>query len=192
MARPKIIIVEDETIVAQDVKYILMNLGYDVPAITVSGENALQKIAALQPDLVLMDIKLKGKTDGIETAGQAHALYDVPVVYMTANADKTTVERAKKTEPYGFIYKPVQPDALRAVIEMALFKHGMEKQLKEREAWLDATLQSIGDGVIATDTKGKIAFMNPVAEDLTGWKQAECAGRPLTEVFKDRRVSRLS
>ncbi|MCK5148264.1 PAS domain S-box protein [bacterium] len=183
MPKSNIIIVEDELIIAQDIKRILVNLGYTVSAIVTSGEDALKKIDALRPDLVLMDIKLNGKMNGIEAAGKAHALYDVPVVYMTANADEATVERAKKTQPYGFIYKPVQMDVLRASIEMALYKHGMEKQLKEREAWLNATLSSIGDAVIATDKQGKITFLNPVAEELTGWKQAECQGLPLAEVF---------
>jgi len=183
MDKPKIIIVEDELIIAQEVKQQLMNLGYSVPAITVSGDDALKKIEALRPDLVLMDIKLRGKMDGIEAAGQVHALFDVPVVYLTANADKETVERAKKTEPYGLIYKPVQLDVMRAVIEMALYKHGMEKQLKEREARLDATLQSIGDAVITTDTKGRITGMNPVAAKLTGRTFEETEGKPLTEVF---------
>ncbi|HPG38903.1 MAG TPA: PAS domain S-box protein [bacterium] len=183
MAKPQIIIVEDELIIAQEIKQFLLKMDYEVPATASYGDDALQKIAAIKPDLVLMDIKLKGAMNGIEAAGKAHALYDVPVVYMTANADHDTVERAKKTEAYGFVYKPVQPDVLRAVIEMALYKHNMEKQIKEREAWLGATLQSIGDAVIATDTLGKITFINGVAETLTGWKQAECKSMPLENIF---------
>ncbi|MCK5148262.1 PAS domain S-box protein [bacterium] len=188
MSQPKIMIVEDELIIAHDIKRILINSGYVVSAIASSGELALQQIDKLKPDLVLMDIKLKGDMNGIETAGQAHALYDVPVVYMTANADIETVERAKQAEPYGFIYKPVQPVVLKAVIEMALYKHGAEKQLKQREAWLDATLNSIGDAVISTDIEGLIISMNPVAEKLTGWKQDMSVGRPLTKVFKIKNI----
>lgn len=183
MAKPQIIIVEDELIIAQEIKQFLIRMDYQVPATASYGEDALKKIAAIKPDLVLMDIKLKGEMNGIEAAGKAHALYDIPVVYMTANADQDTVARAKQTEAYGFVYKPVQPDVLRAVIEMALYKHNIEKQVKEREAWLGATLQSIGDAVIATDTHGKITFMNGVAETLTGWKQQECKSKPLQDVF---------
>ncbi|RLD69835.1 MAG: GGDEF domain-containing response regulator, partial [Bacteroidetes bacterium] len=183
MQTPRIVIIEDEMIIAHDVKQTLVNMGYEVPLVTGSGEAALKKIKDIRPDLVLMDIMLKGRMNGIDAAAKTHDIYNIPVVYMTANADKKTIERAKKTEPYGLIYKPVKSEVLHAVIEMALYKHKMESKLIEHDAQLKATLNSIGDAVISTDKNSKIVSMNPVAEKLTGWNFNDAEGRPLTEVF---------
>ncbi|MDP3879092.1 MAG: ATP-binding protein, partial [Dehalococcoidales bacterium] len=109
---------------------------------------------------------------------------DIPVVYLTAYSDASTLQRAKITEPYGYIIKPFQERELHIIIEIALYKHGMERKLREREEWFATTLMSIGDGVIATDRNGLINFMNAAAEQLTGWKQEEAMNRKLTEVFK--------
>ena len=188
-AKPQIVLVEDEIIIAQDLKRNLINMGYNVPAVVFSGEDALVQASTLKPNLVLMDIKLRGKIDGIEAAGEIQKKFNIPVIYITANADHVTVERASKTEPYGFIYKPIQLSVLHTTIDMALYKHSMEKQLREREIWLNATLHSIGDAVIATDTRKRITFMNTVAEQLTGWKQEECSGAPLTKIFRIIRAS---
>lgn len=182
--KPEILIVEDESIIAIDIQEQLKRFGYKVLGISASGEDALQRIQKKRPNLILMDIKLKGKLNGIETAEKASTIDNIPVVYTTANADRATVERAKKTDAYGFIYKPIQPDVLQAVIELALYKHQSELKLMEREAWLAATLQSIGDAVIATDSESQITFMNPVAEKLTGWNKSEYLQKPLTECFK--------
>ena len=179
----RIVLVEDEQITAQFIKSQLQEIGYEVLAIAASGEEAVKKIQTLRPDLVLMDIKLKGKMNGIEAAEKAHELYNVPVVYMTANADKQTVERAKQTQPCGFIYKPVHADALRTAIDMALYKHEMAQQVKEREARLEATLHSIGDAVVTTDTNSVITGINPVACRLTGWDEKDACGKVLTDVF---------
>ncbi|MCP4591300.1 MAG: PAS domain S-box protein, partial [bacterium] len=150
----------------------------------VSGEEAVRQAGELQPDLVLMDIKLQGEMDGIEAAGQIQTRFDIPVIYITALSDAAPVQRAKITEPFGYVIKPVDTRELHATVEMALHRHRLETRLKESERWLDTTLRSIGDGVIATDEQGRVAFMNPVAEELTGWKQAEAVGRDLTEVFR--------
>ncbi len=183
MTSARILIVEDESIIAYDLKENLLHLGYQVTGMAGSGEEALSLVEKEPPDLVLMDIKLKGQMNGIEAADKTHTLYHIPVVYLTANADKATVERAKKTEAYGFIYKPIQPDLLQAVIELALYKHQAEKKVIEHEAWLGATLQSIGDAVIATNAQGVVEYMNPVAEALTGWQQKEAEGHALYDVF---------
>ena len=149
-----------------------------------SGEEALEQIKEIQPDLILMDIKLSGKMSGIEAAEAINARYTIPIVYMTANADPVTVEKAKKTAPYGLVNKPVENDVLQAVIEMALYKSALEKQQKEQNAWLEATLFSIGDAVIATDTNGQIQSMNPIASQLTGWPSEEARGKPLQTIFQ--------
>ncbi len=177
-----ILIVEDESIVAKDIKKRLENLGYTVSAVVTSGEEAIEK-AREKPDLVLMDIVLRGDTDGIAAAETIRTQVGVPVIYLTAYADEKTLQRAKITEPYGYILKPFEDRELHTAIEVALYKHEMEKKLRESQQWLFTTLKSIGDAVIATDTQGLISFMNPAAENLTGWTEKEAVKKPLSDVF---------
>ncbi|MDZ7261538.1 MAG: PAS domain S-box protein [candidate division KSB1 bacterium] len=179
----KVLVVEDENIVAMDIQNTLKKLGYVVTAIASSGEEAIQKAAETQPELVLMDIVLKGSMDGVAAAEQIRARFNIPVIYLTAYADEDTLQRAKITEPFGYILKPFNDRELHTAIEMARYKHNLEKKLTENQRWLATTLKSIGDAVITTDTGGYITFMNPVAEALTGWKQDEATGSPLNEVF---------
>ena len=180
----KILVVEDESIVAMDIKHRLENMGYIVPAITSSGEEAVAKAAESNPDLVLMDIVLKGEMDGIDAAQQIKDNFDIPVVYLTAYSDEKTLKRAKITGPFGYIIKPFEDRELHSAIEVALYKHEMESKLKENEKWLSTTLESIGDAVITTDEKGCITFMNPIAQKITEWKQEEALGKPLESIFK--------
>jgi CheY-like chemotaxis protein len=176
MTDAQILVVEDENIVAKDIQNRLKNMGYQAPAICASGEDAIDKVAQLHPDLVLMDIMLKGQIDGIQAAERIRSLFNIPVIYLTAYSDESTLERAKISEPFGYLLKPFEERELHTTIEMALYKHRMEKKLKESEQWLSTTLKSIGDAVIATDRNGRIAFMNPVAENLTGWTQSDAFG----------------
>ena len=183
MANIRILVVEDEVIIAKDIQNMLKKLGYAVSALAPSGVEAIKNVAETRPDLVLMDIVLEGDMDGVAAAEHIRNHFDIPVVYLTAYSDDTTLQRAKITEPYGYILKPFQERELYTTIEMALYKHKMERKLKENEQWLAATLKSIGDAVIVTDTKGFVTFMNPVAEVLTGWKQEDAGGKPLTDIF---------
>ena len=183
MSKTQIMIVEDEGVVAADVKESLKILGYEVVAVVPSGEEALKKIEDKKPDLVLMDIVLDGKMNGIEATDEINSRFDIPVVYLTAYADEETMERAKVTEPFGYIIKPFGDRELHTVIEMALYKHKVEKKLKESEEWLSTTLKSIGDAVIASDSKGGVKFMNGVSQSLTGWKEEDAIGKTLEEVF---------
>jgi two-component system cell cycle sensor histidine kinase/response regulator CckA len=183
MGETNILVVEDEGIVAEDIRSSLESLGYAVSAVVSSGQEAIKKAEEYKPDLVLMDIVLKGEIDGIEAADQIRLCFNIPVVYLTAYAEEGTLDRAKVTEPLGYIVKPFEDRELRTTIEMALYRHKMENRLREREEWLSTTLGSIGDAVIATDARGLIKFMNPVAESLTGWKEEEAGGKSLTEVF---------
>ena len=189
-AAQKILIVEDEIIIAEDLQRKLKSMEYDIIGIASSGEEAIKKIKENNPDLILMDIVIHGMMDGIETAAQIHSLFDIPVVYLTAYADEKTLQRAKITEPFGYLIKPFKERELQITIEIALYKHEMEKKLKESERslreknqWLAAVIESIGDAVIATDPEGTIRLMNPMAEALTGWKQNDASGRPLADIF---------
>jgi len=183
MPKKRILIVEDEAIVAEDIRLSLENMGYEVVAIASTGEDAIKKTRELRPDLVLMDIILAGKVNGISAAGDIRSSLNIPVVYLTAYSDEKTLERAKVTEPFGYIIKPFDERELRSTIETALYKHEMEERLRESREWLNVTLRSIGDAVIATDTEAKVMFMNPQAEALTGWKETEAMGKGLEEVF---------
>lgn len=184
MSNPKILVVEDEGIVAIDIQICLESLGYTVTAIADTGELAIKKAKETYPDLVLMDIRLKGKMDGIEAARKITEDLDIPIIYLTAYADRTTLERAKITGPFGYILKPFEERELHTAIEIAFYKYQMEKQLKQNVEWLSTLLKSIGDAVIANDRRGYITFMNPVAEQLTGWKQEESVGKDATEIFQ--------
>jgi two-component system cell cycle sensor histidine kinase/response regulator CckA len=181
--RKQILIVEDERIAAEDIKNSLQNLGYDVTGVVSSGEEAIKKAVEKKPDLVLMDIKLKGELDGIDTADKIRSLLNVPIVYLTAHADVKTLERAKITEPFGYIIKPFENRELQINIEMALYKWIMENRLKEAEKWFSTALWSIREAVIATDKKGAISFMNPAAERLTQWNLEDVVGKPMKAVF---------
>ncbi len=183
MIKPRILIVEDELIVARDIKNILSNTGYSVPAIFSSGIDLIDFVKTNTPDLILMDIKLKGEMDGIETTRQVKTICDVPIVYMTANADEEIIVRAKKTEPHGFIYKPIQVDIIKNAIEMALFKFEKEKKLYEQQEWLNAAFNSIKDAVITTNKEGIITFINPAAIKISGCNYENYKGLPLTDIF---------
>jgi two-component system, cell cycle sensor histidine kinase and response regulator CckA len=182
--KSRILIVEDERIVAEDIQKSLDNLGYDIAGLASSGTEALKLVQKTNPDLVLMDIVLKDGMNGIQTAETIYGRHHIPVVYLTAYADEETLDRAKRTEPYGYILKPFDDRELQTTIEMAIYKHGMERKVKESEAWLSTTLKSIGDAVITTDVQGKITFINPVAQKVTGYASAEAIGKPLNRIFK--------
>lgn len=178
-----IVIAEDELIVALDLESTLENLGYHVLAIADTGYLAIEKVAEIQPNLVLMDIRLKGDMDGITAAAEIYSRFNIPVIYLTAYTDENTLNRAKVTSPFGYIVKPFNERELHSTIEITLYKHRMEKQLKEKSQWLSTVLKSIGDGVITNDLNAEITFMNPIAESLTGWPQEEALGKASTEIF---------
>ena len=182
----RILIVEDEAVIAMDMAQHLRDFGYDVVGIAASGERALQLSAQCKPDLVMMDIVIKGTRDGIETARAIRADADIPVVFLTAYGDKSTLERAKSASPHGYLLKPFRPQELRTTIEVTLHKQALETRIRESEHWFRKTLQCIGDGVIATDPHGRVRFMNPMAEHLIGASAVAAQGRPAMEVFQLR------
>ena len=156
VSEKKILIVEDEAIEAMEIKDRLECLGYAVPAVASSGEEAIKKTEETQPDLVLMDIKLKGKMDGIEAAKKIRDRFNIPVVYLTAYGDEKTLQRAKITEPYGFILKPFEERELRTSIEISLYKHKMETEMRIKDKAIDSSINAVA----IADLEGNISYVN--------------------------------
>jgi len=181
--KTKIMIVEDEPIVALDLSWQLQQLGYDVCATEESGKAAIAAAHAHAPDIVLMDIILKGEMDGIEAAKHIVRGLQIPVIFLTAFSDTLTVSRAAQVAPHGYLTKPFQAKELGAIIEVALYKSVLERNLRESELWFASTLRCVGDCVIATDPAGSIRFMNQAAERMTGWTLEEAKDKPLEVIF---------
>jgi PAS domain S-box-containing protein len=180
----KILIVEDERITAEDLAEVLRELGYQVSAVVSSGDEAIREAERNQPDLVLMDIRIKGEMDGTETARLLRERFDVPVVYLTAHADRDTLERAKHSRPLGYIVKPFHEAELHASVEMALYKHWHDRRSRSREQHVTDVLGALNLGIASVDQAGTIRMMNRAAVDLTGWSMEEATGTPVRQVFR--------
>ncbi|MCA1960985.1 MAG: response regulator [Desulfomonile sp.] len=188
MPAAKIMIVEDEVVVAMQLRETLHKLGYHVAGIEGQGEEAVEKVDNMAPDLILMDIKLAGKVDGIEAVHRIARRHEIPVVYLTAHSDEMTLHRAKRSAPYGYLLKPFSTADLRAAIEMALHKYDRERSRRQTAMLFSQVVEFNGGAALAVDEYGVIRHMNALAETLTGWNRAESLGRPLGEVYvlKDR------
>lgn len=184
MRSARILVVEDDRVVARDLKQQLTRLGYEVVGITSHGEEASALALATSADLALTDIRLEGAMDGIDAAQEMRLTCDIPVVFLTAYADDETIRRARVTEPFGYLLKPFEDSQLRTAVEMALYKHAADRKLRDSERRYAATLSSIGDAVISADDAGLITYLNPVAERLTMFRSADALGRQLGEVYR--------
>jgi len=183
MTHKNILIIEDESLVAEDLKAHVIEMGYQVSAIVDNGEDALSLLEGSRPDLVLMDIVLAGGIDGIDVAEVIKEKYQIPVIYLTAYTDREKVERAQSTEPYGYLVKPFDERELRTTIDMSLYKAEADRKLRENQRWANAVLTSIADAVITLDRNAKVRYLNSAAERLTGWTQDSAAGQSLDEIM---------
>ncbi len=179
----KILVVEDEIIIAMDLKSKLESFGYIVTDTVSVTEDALASAANSKPDLALMDINIKGDRDGIETAIVLKERFDIPVVYLTAFIDEETVERARISAPDGYLIKPVQDKELEITIKMSLHKSILEKKLKKNQLLLDTILTNVGEGIISVDNEFKVVFLNQFADKLLGIKGADIGGKSVDELF---------
>ncbi len=182
--RPTILVVEDEWVVAKDLQRSLSYFGYNVPSTAATADEAIRLAHDHRPDLVLMDVNIAGPRDGIEAARELRATHDVPVVFLTAFSDEETVQRAKVVEPHSYLVKPVKVDELRSAVEVAIYKHSLERRLRDREQLLTATLRAFPEAVIATDAGGTITLMNPAAERLTAAVARESVGLSIQAVVQ--------
>jgi PAS domain S-box-containing protein len=174
--KTKILLVEDEIIVAKDIQYRLTNLGYIVQQIVLDGEQAIHSVEKQPPDIILMDIKLKGHMDGIESAMQIKRRFNIPVIYLTAYADKHTLQRAKITEPFGYIIKPVEDIELRTSIELALYRHSIEDKIRESEEKFRMIFENANDVIVYIDAEGRIRDINDKARHVFNYAPEEIKG----------------
>jgi len=178
----KILIVEDEGLIAHDIAGRLEDLGHEVIGTVATADEAVA--LASGADAVLMDIRIDGDRDGIEAAREIRERCHIPVIFLTAHLDRATLERAKLAEPFGYLVKPLGAASLQPAVEVAIYKHRMERQVAEHEAWLRTTLASTAEAVVATGADGRVRLLNSAAEALTGWTQAEAKDQPWSKVLR--------
>lgn len=177
----KVLVVEDEGLIAHDISTRLEAMGHQVVGTAGTAEEALEMAA--DADIVLMDIRIDGPADGIEAAARIRERFQLPVVFLTAHSDRPTLDRAKVTGAFAYLVKPIAQASLNTAIEIALYKHRMERKLEEREALLRTTLSSVADAVVVTDHRSNVLMLNQAAQNLTGWTQEEAEGKPVLRVL---------
>src|SRR5437867_1319346 len=180
----RILVVEDDAVTALFLHDTLRRLDHDVVALASTGGEAIRWAEAQQPDVILMDLWLAGPMSGIEAAGQIRQRLDIPVVFVTAHSDESTLRQAQATQPYGFVLKPFDQNDLRVAIEIALHKHRIDAQLRRSEQRFATTLKAIGEAVISTDARGVVDFMNGAAAALAGVAAGEAIGKPVASFLK--------
>ncbi|MCU0847798.1 MAG: PAS domain S-box protein [Spirochaetes bacterium] len=173
----RIMIVEDEPIISLDLEYTLKSSGYEVCGIFTSGESAIENIGSLKPDLVLMDIALSGPMKGIEAADIITKNFEIPVIYLTAHSDKSTVQAAKSSQPYGFINKPVSERDLYSSVETAIQRFALEQKLKESEKLYRTLIENALETILVIQD-GKIVFKSPSPRMLSGYDDEEILSTP--------------
>lgn len=183
MTSTQILVVEDETIVAKDIQNMLKSLGYEVPVVVFNGEEAVKKAAENRPDLVLMDIRLKGNIDGVEAAKKIYGRFNIPVIYLTAYGDEKTLERAKTTKPYGYILKPFEERDLHTNIEIGLYRHKMEGDLWIKNSAIAPSINAIA----ITDINGDFTYVNNSFLKMWGYeKDKEILGKNMAKLWRKR------
>jgi len=184
MAKTKILVVEDNSIVAERLREILSRMNYDVPAIAVSSDSAIKEAEKHMPDLVLMDIKLKGDMDGIEAAEEIRRRFNIPIIFTTAYVDDKLLKRAKVTGPYGYVMKPLDEKILKINIEISLYRAKIENEMKETNKFLQNILNSSSHvSIIVTDVKHNILYWNTGAENILGYKAEEMVNRKKIDIL---------
>jgi len=179
MNNAKILVVEDERIIAEDIKICLDQLGYDVISISASGEEAIETAQTKRPDLVVMDIMLGSTMDGIEAAQIIREQFDIPIIFLTAYVDDTLLARAKIAEPFGYILKLFDYRELGSTVEIALYKKKIEAALRTSEVFNKNILNATPNPMVVVDPDTSIRFVNPAFERLTGFSSQEIVGQKI-------------
>ncbi|MFZ2072031.1 MAG: response regulator [Halobacteriota archaeon] len=181
--KESVLIVEDEAIVAEDLEMVITDLGYEVVGRVASAGAAVKKALELKPDLVLMDIVLKGQGNGIDASLEIKNKLDIPIIFLTAYSDMELIDRAKSTAPYAYLVKPFQDRQLLAAIQMALYKSRMDKKLKESEVLKSTILETVPVAVIHSRER-HIIFANKSVETVFGWKLEELIGKSTRILYR--------
>lgn len=189
-AKECILVVEDEIIVAEDIQKILKDYGYLAPKIISTGEETIQYVKKNQPDLILMDIMLRTQLNGIEVAKEISNL-DIPIIYITAYSDSDFIKQAKLTEPFGYLLKPFRERELIATIEMALYKHKMEKMLKESENKFRTLVETTKESICVVDEDENITFSNNASAEIFGCPVSELVGQNLNDFVIDEEFKKI-
>jgi PAS domain S-box-containing protein len=179
----KVLIVEDEPLIAMELEARLREMGYAVIDPVSNGEAALTTIEAWRPDLVLLDIRLQGDRDGVHVAQEIDRRFDIPIIFVTAHADEATLRRAKATGPYGYLLKPFREQDLRVAIEVALYKHEMDKKLRESEARYRVLAESARDFIFVVDRDGVVRYVNAFSAQRLRLSQDEVIGKRIADLF---------
>jgi two-component system, cell cycle sensor histidine kinase and response regulator CckA len=183
LKKKKILIVEDEMIIANDLQDVLRKFGYEVCDIITSGESAVKAALQHKPDLILMDIMLAKKMTGMEAAGKIRKNMDVPLIYVTAYADDSTIEKAISTNPYGYLVKPFDDKELKVALELAFYKFSMENKLRKNEERYRSIFENIQDVYIETNLNGKILEISPSIEKITIFKRKKLINTAIQNLF---------
>jgi PAS domain S-box-containing protein len=184
MGTGKVLIVEDEPIVAMDLNQEIQELGYDVVGIAESADEALAVVQAEVPDFALMDIRIEGSMDGIQTARALQHWYHIPSIFLTSYSDDTTLARAAQTMPYGYLTKPFKSAELKATLRMALERSRADTQNRSEEEHAKEAFNGMSEGVITIDCTGCVRFMNSTAEALAGWSGSAAKAKHISEVLR--------
>jgi PAS domain S-box-containing protein len=187
----RLLIVEDERIVAMDLKHRLERFGYKVVDMVANGKDAIASVETHMPDIVLMDIRIQGDIDGIQTAGILHERFDIPHIYLTAHRDDETIGRAKHTEPYGYLLKPFNDREIQTTIEMAVYKNQMRVKLKQSELKFRSLIQNSNDVIALIDTEGVFRFVSPSVHRVFGYTEKELEGSNIRDYLDDESLQTM-
>ncbi len=199
MKKARILIVEDEAIIAMEIENQLQSLGYIVTSIVDTGEKAIKKAEEDKPDIILMDIRIKGEMDGIEAAEEIRNRFGIPVIFSTAYLDEERIERAKITMPFGYVLKPVQERDLKVTIEMALYvskvdaeRRKTEEALRESEEKFRNLAENSLDTVWVMELDGSFIYISPSITELRGYTSEEAIAIPMEETMTPESLSHIT
>ncbi|HSL01991.1 MAG TPA: PAS domain S-box protein, partial [Nitrospiraceae bacterium] len=187
MSVNRILVLEDDECIATDIQQRLERLGHAVCEVIHSGETLLARAEALRPDLVIMSMSVRTDLSRHESTRRILEQLQIPILYSTMHADPIALQSLTHKEPFCYVRTPLDDQDLHRTITMALYRHQTEIKLRKMERWLTATLNSVGDAVLATDIEGRVTYLNHSAEVMTGWTLPEATGRPVSEIFKTMR-----
>src|SRR4030042_175917 len=185
MDKTKLMVVDDEVLIAIELEEGLSSMGYEILGRTASGEGAIDMARQLRPDAILMDIVMPGTTDGISAAKIIKTEWDIPIIFLTAYADDQYIERAKAVEPFGYIVKPFQEKEVKAAIEIALYRKDIERRLYKSEGKYRFLINNVSEAIVSADSHRNIIYCNQLAETIFGYLADEAVGRPITFIWPE-------